>query len=147
MKVICKEIDPDRFPVSERHKAHFKGLFGRGAQTKTFDDLRVGQEYTVYACKISRGYPSYFVACGRSPGPWSFRPSLCFEIVDPRISRLWHFATRLYRSPAGEESFYSILAIKGWISDPRFFERLVDGEERERSIMTTAAAAMDAEFI
>lgn len=146
MKVVCTEIDPDRFQIGDDHKNHFKGLFGRGAQPKTFHDLQIGEEYTVYACRIARGYPSYYVACGRSPGPWSFRPSLCFEVVDPRASKLWHFATRVYRSRAGEEWFYSILAIEQWIKERQFFERLVDGNERERSIMTIAAADMDAEF-
>src|SRR5262245_45375351 len=130
MKVVCTEIDPDRFQIGDDHKRHFKGLFGRGAQPKTFHDLQIGEEYTVYACKISGGYPSYDVACGRSPVPWSFRPSLCFDIVDPRVSKLWHFATRIHRSPAGEGSFHSILAIEQWVGDPRFFERLVDGHAR-----------------
>jgi hypothetical protein len=147
MKVVCKEIDPDRFQVADDHKAHFKRMCGAGKQPKMLDNLRIGQTYTVYACKISKGYPSYYVECMRRPGPWLFQPSLCFDIVDHRMSKLWHFATRVHRSPRGEESFHSIMAIKEWVDEPTFFERLVDAVERERAIMTAAAAEMDAEFV
>jgi hypothetical protein len=38
------------------------------------------------------------------------------------------------------------LAIREWVKEPMFFERLVDRRERELKIMTEAVAAMDAEY-
>lgn len=104
MKVICKEVDPERFPVSEEHRAHFRRYFGRGVQNKVYKELRVGAEYQVYGLTISRGYTSYLVACDRAPSPWKYRPSLCFEVVDARPSRQWRFYERIHRAPSGAET-------------------------------------------
>ena len=103
--------------------------------------------YTVYAVTIIRGCPFYCVSVPMGWGNrWGRIPSVCFETIDPRPSRYWHFETKVVRS-AGNEVFHTTLAIPEWINEPAFLLNLVEDREREVSIMAEAVMRMDSEFL
>lgn len=137
MKVRCVNTDPEQFAIADEHKAYFKSRFGRSA-VKLFDSVEVGQEYVVYAIAVYRQYPFFYVPYRGRTDDWMFVPSLCFEVLDPRVSKFWFVGL--------EPTKVVTLAIKEWVQEPSFFERLVDCKERELKIMLDAVAAMDAEF-
>jgi hypothetical protein len=143
MKVRCINNDPEKFEVSEDLRAHFRLQFGRGAIYRCYS-VTPGREYVVYAIYVgSQGVPSYCVTRDnhRDPHDWGFVPSLCFEIVDPSISKLWQFQVRT----TDNGQLITTLAIKEWIEDPQFHLNFAENRGREVQVMLAATAAMDAE--
>lgn len=146
MKVRCVGIDPLQFPVDQATHYYFTRQFGRGAKP-LYDKMQIGQTYTVHAIIFSSGYPYYYVPYRhRGHDCWRHVPSFCFEVIDDRLSKLWHIGVRASYGNAPSFPLVTTLAIKEWIDEPQFFERLVDCKERELRIFTEAAAAMDVEF-
>ncbi len=142
MRVICKSNELSDLLLTGIHRTYFESRFG--PETPPVWQAEIGREYTVYAVSIHRGYPFYFVASSDSWQPFQTIPSLCFEIVDPRLSTYWLFKTRVveYR---GDQTFSTTLAFKEWF-EPMFLSNLVDGYETEGRVMRTIANLMDAEF-
>jgi hypothetical protein len=141
MIVKCVRTKVSEFPIqSSEHMDYFDGLFGSGSTEKNFDDLIIGQEYVVYRIKITRGYPSYFLRTSERPFYDFFTyPGLCFEIVDNQMSKYWHYDTKIYNDARLGEIFFSTIAIREWIEQPSFFERIVDGRSPELEIWMEAA--------
>jgi len=142
MKVRCLTIDPEQFPLDAPFKDAFWRAPGMSSVSNTFDDVVVGQTYVVYAINVLAGFPYYYVRRGHRGDDWGFAPSLCFEMLDARPSRLWRCGVDYTRRKTPK----FLLAIKEWVEEPSFFERLVDCRDRELRLMTDAAAFMDAEY-
>ena len=143
MKVFCRTNEPAELHLSAYHRSFFERYLQKD---RPVCNAEVGAEYTVYAISIIRACPFYCVNVPRGwGGRWGRVPSVCFETIDPRPSRCWHFDTRVVQAP-GNEVFHTTLAISEWIDEPMFLQNLVESHEREVSIMAAAAAVMDAEF-
>jgi hypothetical protein len=67
-------------------------------------------------------------------------------VIDDRASKFWRVQVQAARGPSPRFPLITTFAIKEWVDEPMFFERLVDGREREVKIFAAAAAAMDSEF-
>lgn len=112
--------------------------------------LTLGYEANVYAISIRRDCTSFYI---REPhyDTITHFPSICFDIVDNRISKYWHLKSNIVPPRNGnfpEAAFErTVFAIKEWIEEPRFLEYLVDDRERELSIMNAMAKLMDEEFL
>lgn len=145
MKVYCINTDPERFPVSEDHKAFFRSRFGRNA-VRRHDFVEVNQTYNVYAIKFMSVFPFYYVSSRKRADDWKFVPGLCFDVIDHRMSKLWHFGVEPVSMDIHGDPLAVTIAIKEWIEDPRFHEHLVDRRGREMKIMREAIAAMDSEY-
>lgn len=145
MLVKCTELDPRRFNVSEDDKAFYLGQFGKGHASKTYTHLELERSYLVYAVVIVDTRPSFFVTDCSLPQKWRLTPNACFEVQDARVSRYWHYSYE-QRQLDGRVSALTQFAIKPWIEEPMFAERLIDFSPREVEIFSKAVAEMDAEF-
>lgn len=111
--------------------------------------LSLGFEANVYAISFRRDCTSYYI---REPiyDTITHFPSVCFDIVDSRISKYWHVKNYLVPQSDGhfpKDAFEkTVFAIEEWIKEPRFLEFLVDDKEREVTIMNKMCKLMDEEF-
>lgn len=109
-----------------------------------FTELEVGGLYVVYGLQIINGWLQYFVAdevYSRVRYPFAHFAAF-FETVDRRLSRTWVLGTRghaLGRSGV-------LVAFDEWAADAGFYERLVDGGERELRVFQEYKDLMDLEF-
>jgi hypothetical protein len=127
MKVRCLTDNPEDFALETPFKDAFWHAPGMSMKTNTFVGLDVGQTYVVYAIMVLAGFPYYYVKDSKHPDSWCFAPSLCFEMLDDRPSRLWRCEIDHNR----RKTPILLLAIREWVEEPRFFELLVDCRERE----------------
>ena len=147
MIVKCVRIKVDDFPFSnEIHLNRFRRLLRGASIEKGFDDLVVGKEYVVYAIDESQGYPFYFVESSDQFFDFHLQPSPCFEIVDSRVSKYWHYQRDIYVSKTGEETFRSSLGIKQWWEDG-FLNHLLDEHPHEMAIWKEAAQKIKIEAL
>lgn len=144
MKVICRANELADLYLSAYHRAFFERYLRKDHPVW---EAEIGVEYTVYAISIIRACPFYCVNVPRGWGDrWGRIPSVCFDIIDPRPSRYWHFDTRV-AATGDSEVFVTTLAIPEWINEPMFLQNLVEDRPREVSIMAEAAMRMDSEFL
>lgn len=141
MKVRCLNIDPEHFPLDAPFKDAFWHAPGMSSVSNTFSNVVVGQTYVAYAIEVLAGFPYYYVRRGHRGDDCGFAPSLCFEMLDNRPSRLWRCSIDYSR----RKTPILLLAIKEWVEEPSFFERLVDCRDREVCLMAEASAFMDTE--
>jgi len=110
-------------------------------------DLTVGNLYVVYALVVRRGFPWYFIAddlYGRLSYPLAYAANF-FDIIDNRVSRCWTIGFR--QSGRRRENISELLiTFKEWVDDAMFFERLIDGNDREIAIFRRYKAFMDLEY-
>lgn len=146
MKVICTAIKVEDFPYnSDEHLAFYRRRLRGSNLERGFDDLVIGNEYVVYAVKISGGYPLYFVKTSEPPFlDYCLRPGPCFEIVDNRLSKYWVYNTRIYEG-AGSETIINTLAIKEWFEEFDFLHRVFEEEPHAREIWEKAAKLIELE--
>lgn len=118
-------------------EAYIEPSAGFGADAVA-EDLRVGEEYVVYAITASSDRVRYFVwTDDEVPYPYAM-PAPFFEIIDPTPSRFW----QLRYDGTGNRL---VIAFKEWFEDPSFFDKLTDWEEREAAVFRDVKARMDAE--
>jgi hypothetical protein len=101
-----------------------------------------GGEYIVYGMTVYLGYIWYYV-CDEDYSYYPiWNPSPLFEVVDGRLSRYWTYSYK--------EGEYAVLrprwAFLEWTSDPDYYDRLTDGEDREVEIFKNYKELMDLEF-
>ena len=101
-------------------------------------------EYTVYAVTIRRGCPFYFVAGTDIYDPYKTIPSVCFEVLDARLSRYWRIETDIV-AHGRDQVLHTTLAFPEWF-EPMFLVNLIDGRPDEVERMRNIAAEMDQEF-
>lgn len=149
MKVFCESNSLCDQLLTAHHRSFFESYFGP-------DGIRWGAEpgraYTVHAIHISRGYPFYWLRFreprDRTGKTWAWRqfPSLCFQTVDARPSKLWRVTTGVHTSARGDQYFFFRMCVQQWLDEPCFLERLVDRHAREHEIMMRLGDEMDGEF-
>jgi len=142
---------PAAFDIERAHAKYYETRLGRGSKDAGFDFVKVGEYYVVYAVKVFSGYPYFYVGHHARPNDWFTIPAPCFEILDSRVSRYWHFGMRFIApitTSLGDTYLgtSSVFAFKEWIEENQFFERLVDCKDRELKLMSNYAALMDIEF-
>ncbi|MGK7924596.1 MAG: hypothetical protein AB4290_04960 [Spirulina sp.] len=109
----------------------------RGYKKDTQFPLTIGKSYTVYAFYVKQGRVWYYI-CEDNGMYYPMRsPAPLFEVVDNRMSAYW----RLKLSPNGLLE----VAFEEWFSDPYFYDKLTDGEEKEVLIFEQLKELMDAE--
>ena len=153
MKVRCIKTNSEDLAIGRDAVSYFDSLhdLGRPSEQKTYTPTVIGYESHVYAIKIKNGHASYYIKHPKF-GDLVHVPSVCFEILDPRISKLWcidHDYVEVVgrrQELLGEFCSRTTMAIKEWIDEPRFLEFYLDGKEREVRIMNNAVRQMDAEF-
>jgi hypothetical protein len=113
--------------------------------TITGPDIDLGRVYHVFGIAIVSGRPWYFIdgpTVERYPYPVA---ADFFQIVDPSLPSHWTFS---YWGPPklglverllclgshrlATHTPVAMISFKKWVEDPRFFERLVDGDVEAR---------------
>ena len=152
MKVRCIRKNTRALSVSRKAIEFFNFTYDRNnsEEEKCYTSCHIGYETSVFAVVSFDGHQIYYIRDQRF-GDITHAPSICFEIIDARVSKYWSIKTR-YVDVAGQfhplAPRYSktIMAIKEWIEEPRFLEFYVDGKSREVGIMEEAANKMESEF-
>ena len=99
--------------------------------------LTIGQEYIVYALKEWQGNIWYYICDDNYTYYPMQHPAPLFEIIDDRLSSYWRF--KCY--PNG----LIRLAVEEWLTDPYFYDKLTDQEEREVLIFDKIKQLIDNE--
>ncbi len=99
--------------------------------------LTVGQEYIVYALKEWQGNIWYYICDDNYTYYPMQHPAPLFEVIDDRLSSYWRF--KCY--PNG----LIRLAFEEWLTDPYFYDKLTDQEEREVLIFDKIKQLIDNE--
>lgn len=133
MTVTCKLNSGEMLPSRWRDPGTDIGL-------STVFPLTVGRNYTVYALAL-RGDQIWFFLHDDNAlyYPMSY-PSDLFEISDNRVPSTWHF-----RETPRSLDHTAIFAIREWVTDDFFYDRLTDGNVEEVRIFRTAKQIIDAE--
>ncbi|MDZ4869414.1 MAG: hypothetical protein SGI91_18990 [Alphaproteobacteria bacterium] len=139
MEVRCLTDNPEDFAIDWPFKNAFWNSPGMSLETNTYQGLKIGRTYVVYAVMVLAGFPFYYVRKNLYRDHRGFAPSLCFEVIDDRPSRLWRYGIDHSR----RKTPVQLLAIKEWVEEPLFWELLVDCREREVRLMREAIAFMD----
>lgn len=106
--------------------------------------LTIGSFYVVYGVEILKGGISLFIADDTFSGtryPLAY-PTAFFNIVDSRVSRCWHVGPP-HQDP---QASATVFAFEEWLASRSFYERLVDGEEKEWRTFRSYKEFMDLEF-
>lgn len=141
MKVICTGNALSDLLLTPIHRTILGLHFG--PHTAPVWRAEPGQTYTVYGIHFVRGFPFYFIELERDH--WTRVPSVCFEIVDSRPSRLWRLDSFVY-THGREQRLSTRLVIAIMLEEPMFLQNLVDCRPREIALMREAATIMDTEF-
>jgi len=107
-------------------------------------DLEVGGLYVVYGVQVKDGWLRYFVADevhSSTLYPVAYFATF-FDVVDQRLSRCW----TLGRRSAAERTNELLITFDEWAVDPAFYERLVDGDDREQCTFQARKEFMDLEY-
>jgi hypothetical protein len=115
MKVQCLSNDSSR--LSSRH-------YAAGYTTDTTFDLKVDDEYTVFAVSFWKGVIVYLLDA-HSPCRPHWYPAVLFRVVDDRISPSWGFAF------FGDErtDVEAILGYEELVRDASHFDLLAEGND------------------
>lgn len=104
-------------------------------------NLKMGQEYIVYAMAIYDGSVWYAIREYEEYCTAYFRPSSLFAVIDNRISRYWVFA-----QDKVNDKVYSRWAFPEWAEDLFYVSNLVEGSKRENTLLSEYMELMDLEF-
>lgn len=150
MKVKYVRANAISLNISHRVTDYFDYVHGQTSVSdneKSYRPRVIGYESTVYALMIKDGHVSYYVKDPNSDEIYH-SPSVCFEVLDNRVSQIWHMKHNYVQGPnhpvIGIPS--TLFAIREWIEEPAFLNNYVDGRDREVKIMNAAIALMDIEF-
>ena len=120
MKIKC--IRKDCSGLSVLRTLQVESRLPREVETS----LRVGQIYSVYGMLFEHEAPWYYILEGNddypTPAPGDF-----FEVIDPTFESDWELLIR----DGGDGALLSEIVPKEWAQGDRFYERLLDEEERE----------------
>lgn len=100
--------------------------------------------YTVYALALRRGNVWYYIGDDLQLGIPVWYPAPLCEVVDGRLSRLWHWGA----AGGGERDGDAVFAMRAWADNPRdFYDRLSDGDSETLARFLQAKEFMDAEVV
>ena len=128
--------------------AHLSKSYGEGSRTipSTIEiPLTVDQTYRVYALMF-RDSQVWYCICdddyAKADGGYypMFWPAPFFEILDPSVSKYWHFTL----TPE-MKSHIAILAFPEWVEDKFFYDKLTDLEPEAIEIFQGYKDKMDLE--
>lgn len=108
-----------------------------GFSARTKFNLTVNKQYVVYAIDDYEGIVRYYICDDNYIYYPIGIPAPLFEIIDPTHSSHW----KSQREPNG----LLTLACKEWLSDPLFYEALVDGDVEAIEIFVQIKEQLDAE--
>lgn len=128
MIVACVKNRIDAALVGACEQERVPRFWGKGMNMFA---LTEGKLYVVYAVQTDIFGVWYYVADDDYPEVWypNAYPSLLFQTVDSRTSRLWR-SNCLCPCPSGDDSV-TIQSFCEWCNDENFYEKLVDGDNKE----------------
>ena len=88
--------------------------------------VTVGKEYRVFGIAFFHNAPWYYILEDQDNYPMAIAGDF-FEIIDPAFEPDWELQTRSMM----DGSIASEIVFKEWARDFRFYERLLDDEDRE----------------
>jgi len=106
--------------------------------------ININETYIVYGMTLKDGNIWYYLCDLMFTYFPRWKPSLFFEVVDPRISRYWIYS---FNKLVDYIQAYPIITFPEWANNhPDFYDKLTDGEEREVEIFKNYKELMDLEF-
>lgn len=127
MRALCLHTDIRELPGSA-----FERLSPSIQLDNGFDDLERGACYDVVAVeRRSDGLWIFLILPDVPTFPYPF-PLELFQIVDSSLPSSWMARNRL--DLQGEPARFELISFPEWAGQDDFYERLVDGSERETSI-------------
>lgn len=141
MLVKCISNDLREVKPSSELRQELKSWFGTDTHSL---DLKVGAVYVVYAVEVFRGWARYFVADEVFSSTLYLMGyfSSFFKVVDSRVSQCWVIQCRELDTARSKVIF----SFEEWAMDPMFYERLLDGADREQRTFRRRKEFMDLEF-
>lgn len=151
MKVRCVRKNAYGMDIGKAALNLFDQSYDRNSppKEKEYRPGIIGYQSHVYALRIIGGHVFYYI---RDPdfGEIYHAPSVCFDVIDNRLSSYWHmrhkYVHRDIGGPLGKHFTSTFIAIREWIDEPGFLNNYVDGRKREVEIMEAAAKLIEAEF-
>lgn len=119
MRVECIANTVSALTLNHNEAEYYKKAYPGGAF-----DLDIGTEYTVYAMSCSHGCVHYYLLGEDLKDSPRNYPASLFRIADSRLPQSWGCHSTVY----GGKNFVVIFAFEAWMSNPRFFELLVNGD-------------------
>lgn len=112
---------------------------------RNFDfHLDVGGCYVVYGITLRDSLFWYYIFDKTSVYYPIWKPSILFEVTDPRLSRYWIYTFNKLRD---YPSAHPIISFPEWANNhPDFYDKLSDGSEKEVKIFQAYKNQMDLEF-
>jgi len=105
--------------------------------------LKVGRTYIVYSINLNfliENMPFYYI-CDDEQSPYPVpKAASFFEIIDSKPSQYWSF---IFES--GARGRYGLF-LPEWANDQGFYERLVDGEQKEKEIFLRYKKQLESEI-
>lgn len=138
MKVICKIIDTNAVSSDIAKSYHECGV-DKGI---VFDELIIGEEYTVYGLVFMKNKPWYLLCYDENDYFPTHYPVELFEVIDKRVSKYWQLAD--YSMEVGQK--WAMIVIREWAENRMFYENLSNDEEEELMIFQKYKKLMDEEF-
>ena len=108
-------------------------------QKETDFQVTVAKEYVVYALYEWEGKIWYYICDDNYTYYPIHKPAPLFEVLDDRVSKYWRFKL--------EPNGLLTIAFEQWFSEPYFYDKLTDQEEREVLIFENVKELMDAEVL
>jgi len=123
MKVQCSFNQVSNIPEIEVKNRLAESIHRNGPD----DDLIEGRAYTVLALArwSDGGIRVYLHTIEESDHPYPY-PLEMFEVIDPTIPANWRIGFE--QRPGGIE--IKLMSFPDWVEDARFYEKLVEGDER-----------------
>ncbi|MFN8523178.1 MAG: hypothetical protein U0821_08745 [Chloroflexota bacterium] len=110
---------------------------------KRIEPLTPKSIYICYAVMAARDGLWYYVLDDRDiPYPIHY-PAPLFEVQGGKLSREWVVH---HHNVHDQERFTVVISTAAWASEPRFFERLVDGDDATTALFTEYRNRMEREF-
>ena len=104
--------------------------------------LTIGREYVVYALALRASQIWYYISDDADLYYPGHHPAPLFEVIDNRISNHWRYE---FTQEPGYLHTVGFFAFQEWISEPNFYDKLTDKQEREVSIFFKMKELMDME--
>jgi hypothetical protein len=109
--------------------------------------LSIGKIYHVYGCLYKKEYPWFYICEDDDfeDYPKAYAAPF-FEVIDSSLSKYWVFGHAVIKNDINSEGYiYTHMTFKEWANDYFFYERLVEGQEKEVSIFMKYKRLIDAE--
>ena len=113
---------------------------GRFYSSPLNEVVEIGKLYIVYGITFFEKGVFFEILTTHDFYPKSY-PSMLFDIVDNRLSRLFVLGEKL----TGDYAIVPFISFKEWVGDPKFYERLVDSDEKAELIFRQIKEMMSLE--